>query len=98
MTRRTPTQPLDRILGALAEPNRRQIFEHVLEQPGLSTSELAARSGSITRWGVMKHLDVLRDAGLVQTMATGRRRRHYAEHSALAPLRAWLDETSARKA
>jgi hypothetical protein len=38
----------------------------------------------------MKHVDVLRRAGLVRTMADGRRRRHYLEPQALTPLRDWL--------
>src|SRR5688572_25093927 len=87
----TRSQPLDLSLAALAEPTRRAIFERIVAEPGQTTSELCARTTVITRWGVMKHLDVLREAGLVQTMATGRQRRHYAERSALAPMREWLD-------
>jgi hypothetical protein len=45
----------------------------------------------MSRWGVIKHMAVLRDVGLIQTMATGRLRRHYAEIAALGPLRQWLD-------
>jgi len=45
----------------------------------------------MSRWGVIKHMAVLRDAGLIQTMATGRLRRHYAERAALAPLLEWLE-------
>jgi len=92
MTRRKPTAPLDVLLGALAEPTRRRIFERIQGEPGLTTSQLATRTSGISRWGVMKHLDVLRDAGLVQTMATGRLRRHYPERASLEPLRTWLDE------
>lgn len=82
---------IDLLLAALADPTRRALFQAVVGEPGITTSELATRSSRITRWGVMKHLDVLRDAGLIQTMATGRSRHHYPEPAALAPLRAWLD-------
>jgi DNA-binding transcriptional ArsR family regulator len=92
MKRRKPAPPLDMLLGALAEPTRRRLFEIIVAEPGLGTSQLSDRTSDITRWGVMKHLDVLREAGLVQTMAIGRQRRHYAERSALEPLRAWLNE------
>jgi DNA-binding transcriptional ArsR family regulator len=81
---------LELLLRALADTTRRALLRDVLATPGLTTSELAARTSTITRWGVMKHLDVLRAAGLVQTMSNGRQRRHYAERAALEPLRAWL--------
>jgi hypothetical protein len=42
----------------------------------------------------MKHLTVLRDAGLIQTMAEGRHRRHCPERGALRSLRQWLDEVA----
>jgi DNA-binding transcriptional ArsR family regulator len=92
MTKARSPGHLDSVLGALSDPTRRALFEATLERPGLTTTELAAESRSISRWGVIKHLAVLRDAGLIQTMATGRLRRHYAESGALTGLRAWLGE------
>ncbi len=83
---------LDDILRALADPTRRDLLRAVIRQPGLSTAQLAGRTDGMTRWGVMKHLAALRDAGLIQTMAEGRHRRHYPEKAALRPLRQWLDE------
>jgi DNA-binding transcriptional ArsR family regulator len=85
---------VDEILGALADPTRRALFELTLAQPGITSSGLAERTKSMSRWGVIKHMAVLRDAGLIQTMATGRLRRHYAERSALAPLTEWLGRVS----
>lgn len=83
--------PVDDLLAALGDPTRRAVFEAIATQPGITTSQLTSRASSITRWAVMKHLTVLREAGLIQTMATGRLRRHYAEKAALRPLRDWLD-------
>jgi DNA-binding transcriptional ArsR family regulator len=77
-------------LRALADPTRRRIYELLAAQPGLTTSQLARRSSGITRWGVMKHLAVLRDAGLISTLAEGRHRRHYREVAPLEALRSWL--------
>jgi DNA-binding transcriptional ArsR family regulator len=96
MTRRARSSHLDVLLAAVADPTRRRLFERVVRHPGLTTSELTALADGITRWAVMKHLDVLREAGLVQTMATGRLRRHYAERAALDPLRVWLDNASSQ--
>jgi DNA-binding transcriptional ArsR family regulator len=81
---------VDELLSALADPTRRTLFEATLAQPGLTTSQLAERVTSLSRWGVIKHLAVLREAGLIQTMATGRLRRNYAEKAALGPLTRWL--------
>ena len=82
--------PIDSLLAALGDPTRRAVFEAIVAQPGITTSQLTARAPTITRWAVMKHLVVLRDAGLIQTMATGRLRRHYAEKATLGPLRDWI--------
>jgi DNA-binding transcriptional ArsR family regulator len=81
---------LDDVLHALADPTRRRIFELLGERPGLTTSQLADRIPSMTRWGVMKHLAALRDAGLLQTLPEGRRRRHYREPAALHLVGEWL--------
>ena len=82
---------VDGLLAALGDPTRRALFEVIAAQPGITTSKLTSRAGSVTRWAVMKHLTVLREADLIQTMATGRLRHHYAEKAALGPLRDWLD-------
>jgi DNA-binding transcriptional ArsR family regulator len=83
---------LDEVLRALADGTRRDLLMAVVRQPGLSTAQLSTRTAGMTRWGVMKHLAVLRDAGLIQTMTEGRHRRHFPELAALGPLRQWLSE------
>jgi predicted transcriptional regulator len=85
---------LDDVLRALADPTRRDLLRAVVRQPGQSTAQLVGRTAEMTRWGVMKHLTVLRDAGLIQTMAEGRQRRHFPERGALRSLRQWLDEVA----
>ncbi|HUP83357.1 MAG TPA: helix-turn-helix domain-containing protein [Candidatus Limnocylindria bacterium] len=85
---------LDDVLRALADPTRRDLLRIVIRQPGQSTAQLVGRTDGMTRWGVMKHLAVLRDAGLIQTMAEGRHRRHFPEKGALRSLRQWLDEVA----
>ncbi len=83
-------EQLDRIIRALADTTRRRLLRQLAATPGLSTADLGALVPGMSRWGVMKHLDVLREADLVQTLPDGRRRRHYAETRMLAPLREWL--------
>jgi predicted transcriptional regulator len=84
---------LDRICHALSDGTRRWIWSELGRRPGVTTSELASGRRAITRWAVMKHLSVLRDAGLIQTLPEGRRRRHYREPASLDPLADWLGGT-----
>ncbi len=90
MTRPSDGQ-LDDVLRALADPTRRRIYALLGRRPGLTTGQLTSLVPGMTRWGVMKHLAVLRDAGLLQTFPEGRRRRHFREPARLALLRDWLD-------
>src|SRR5580700_7485897 len=62
---------LDRTFGALADPTRRALVMRLAAEPGLSVSELAAPF-RVSLPAIMKHLDVLSDAGLVERSKTGR--------------------------
>ena len=82
---------LEALFHAVADPTRRRLVEELVERPGLTTAELADSVRGMTRWGVMKHLDVLAAAGVIQTLPEGRRRRHYVERATLEPLKVWLE-------
>lgn len=92
------SQSLDQVLRALADPTRRALYLMIAAQPGMTTHELAASIDGMSRWGVMKHLGVLRDAGLVQSLSEGRQRRHYHESAALDAVRQWLAEATGPEA
>jgi DNA-binding transcriptional ArsR family regulator len=80
---------IDRTFSALADPTRRGVLLRLKEEPGLSVSELA-RPFSLKLPGMMKHLDVLSDAGLITRSKTGRT---VSVHISLGPMReamAWL--------
>lgn len=64
---------LDLVWKALSDPTRRSILDLLRKGP-MTTTEIVDRFPSLTRFGVMKHLSVLRDAGLVQDRWEGRRR------------------------
>ena len=64
-------QRLDRTFAALVDPTRRAILAHLERKEGASVSELA-EPFRIKLPAVMKHLDVLADAGLVTRSKTGR--------------------------
>ena len=61
----------DRTFSALADPTRRHVLLRLKDEPGLSVSELA-RPLSLKLPGMMKHLDVVSDAGLITRAKTGR--------------------------
>ena len=63
--------PLDRTFAALADPTRRALLARLSETDSLSVSELA-EPFAMSLPAVMKHLDVLSDAGLVTRNKNGR--------------------------
>ena len=62
---------LDRTFAALSDPTRRALLARLDEQDGVSVSELA-RPFPVSLPAIMKHLDVLSDAGLIVRSKTGR--------------------------
>jgi DNA-binding transcriptional ArsR family regulator len=67
----------DLIFKALADPTRRLLLDRLFERDGMTLSELEAQVPELTRFGVMKHLGVLEQAGLVVTLKRGRHKHHY---------------------
>lgn len=71
---------------ALSDPVRRDLLL-ALRRGDLSAGELAATQDAVSRPGVSRHLRVLREAGLVDAVAAGRRRVYSLRPEALAPVR-----------
>jgi DNA-binding transcriptional ArsR family regulator len=70
----TPTKnDLDPVWKALSDPTRRAILDLLRDQPRMTT-EVVDTFPHLTRFGVMKHLEALREAGLVNTREEGRQR------------------------
>jgi DNA-binding transcriptional ArsR family regulator len=66
----------DRIFKALADPTRRQLLDRLFERDGRTLGQLEFGL-EMTRFGVMKHLRVLEEAGLVITRRQGREKLHF---------------------
>lgn len=66
----------DPVFKALADPTRRLLLDRLYERDGRSLTELESEL-AMTRFGAMKHLRVLEDAGLVVTRRSGRQKLHY---------------------
>ena len=82
---------------ALADPTRRHLLDRLLAREGRTLSELESDL-EMTRFGVMKHLRVLEDAGLVVARRSGREKLHYLNP---VPIRLihdrWIDKYTERQ-
>jgi len=68
--------PVDEVFRALADPTRRGLLDELFEHDGQTLGQLEQRL-PMTRFGVMKHLKVLEEAGLVTTQRRGREKLHF---------------------
>ena len=68
---------MEEVFRALADPSRRALLDALHERDGQALSELEEALPGMTRFGVMKHLRVLADAGLITARRDGRRKLHY---------------------
>jgi DNA-binding transcriptional ArsR family regulator len=87
----------DRVFKALADPTRRHLLDQLFERDGRTLGELQA-GVDMTRFGVMKHLGVLKDAQLITTRKSGREKLHYLNP---VPIRLmhdrWIDKYTERR-
>src|SRR5262245_35612890 len=67
---------MDDVFKALADPTRRSLLDELYKEDGQTLSALEQRL-PMTRFGVMKHLKLLEDAGLVTTQRRGREKLHF---------------------
>jgi DNA-binding transcriptional ArsR family regulator len=66
----------DRVFKALADATRRHLLDRLFQRDGRTLTELESEL-QMTRFGVMKHLRVLEEAGLVVTRRSGREKLHF---------------------
>ncbi|HXL91834.1 MAG TPA: metalloregulator ArsR/SmtB family transcription factor [Streptosporangiaceae bacterium] len=85
------------VFKALADPTRRFLLDRLFERDGRTLTELE-QDLDMTRFGVMKHLKILEDAGLVVTRKQGREKLHYLNP---VPIRLihdrWIDKYTERR-
>jgi uncharacterized protein YndB with AHSA1/START domain/DNA-binding transcriptional ArsR family regulator len=67
---------MDDVFKALADPSRRILLDALFREDGQTMTELQAHL-EMSRFGVMKHLQILERAGLITSTKVGRERRHY---------------------
>jgi len=87
----------DRVFKALSDATRRLLLDRLFVNDGRSLIELEADL-DMTRFGVMKHLRVLEEAGLVVTRKSGRKKLHFLNP---VPIRLihdrWIDKYTERR-
>jgi len=86
----------DRVFKALADPTRRFLLDLLFAREGQTLTELES-AVQMTRYGVMKHLKVLEEAGLVVPRRSGREKLHFLN---AVPIREvhdrWIDKYTER--
>jgi DNA-binding transcriptional ArsR family regulator len=87
----------DPVFKALADPTRRLLLDRLFERDGRTLGDLESQV-EMTRFGVMKHLRVLEEAGLVVTRKSGREKLHFLNP---VPIRLvhdrWIDKYTERR-
>ncbi len=83
---------MDRIIGALGTPRRREILRLVWSDE-MSASEIHRALPDVTFGAVSQHLKVLEAAGLVARRHEGRHRFYRASQEQLGPFRVWLESS-----
>lgn len=87
----------DRVFKALADPTRRFLLDLLFTRDGRTLTELESEL-EMTRFGVMKHLKVLEEAGLVVARKSGREKLHFLNP---VPIRLihdrWIDKYTERQ-
>src|SRR5712675_1491956 len=85
-------EELDSVFRALADPTRRFLLDLLYERDGRTLTEL--ESGlAMSRFGVMKHLKTLEEAGLVVTRRSGREKLHFLNPVPIRQIHnRWIDK------
>src|SRR6516162_2105870 len=87
----------DRVFRALADPTRRFLLDRLHERDGRTLRELESDL-EMTRFGVMKHLRLLEQAGLVVTRRQGREKLHFLNPVPIRQIHdRWIDKYTERQ-
>jgi DNA-binding transcriptional ArsR family regulator len=82
----------DVVFKALADPSRRLLLDVLFERDGRTLTELDGEL-AMTRFGVMKHLRVLEEAGLVASRKQGREKLHFLNPVPIREIHdRWIDK------
>jgi len=83
------------LFAALADPMRRSLLVHLAEHSPKTATQLA-QEYPISRQGILKHLTILEDAGLVAVHQAGREKRYTLTPEPLEELEQWIEDIGAK--
>src|SRR6266516_7174030 len=81
---------VEHVFHALADHHRRHLLDLLSQTDGQTLTQLSAHL-PMTRFGAMKHLRILEEAGLVTTRKVGREKRHYLNPIPMQDVAAWVE-------
>jgi predicted transcriptional regulator len=82
---------VEHVFKALADHHRRHLLDVLSRNGGLTLTQLASEL-PMSRYGVMKHLRILEEAGLITTRKVGREKLHYLNPGPMQDVAAWVDK------
>jgi DNA-binding transcriptional ArsR family regulator len=91
----TAPDAAEQVLGALADPTRRQLLDR-LAAHGETTATVLAAELPVSRQALVKHLSVLQSVGLVGSRRDGRERRYTVRPDQLVETARWMNEVAGR--
>jgi DNA-binding transcriptional ArsR family regulator len=80
---------VEQVFKALADHHRRHLLDVLSRNGGLTLTQLASEL-PMSRYGVMKHLRILEDAGLITTRKVGREKLHYLNADPMQEAADWI--------
>jgi DNA-binding transcriptional ArsR family regulator len=94
VSRRTSADRAGAVFGALSDPTRRALLSAIAEHPAATATELASEL-PISRQAVLKHLNALTDAGLLDRTRSGREVRYRFTPAPLSDAVGWMAQVGA---
>ena len=81
---------IEHVFHALADHHRRHLLDLLSQTDGQTLTQLCAHL-PMSRFGVMKHLGILEEAGLVITRKVGREKLHYLNPAPMQEVANWVE-------
>jgi DNA-binding transcriptional ArsR family regulator len=81
----------EHVFKALADHHRRRLLDLLAQHDGQTLTDLCTQF-PMTRIGVMKHLRILEEAGLITTHKVGREKLHYLNQAPIQAIADWVDQ------
>lgn len=81
---------VEHVFKALADHHRRHLLDSLAQNDGQTLTELCEHL-PMSRFGVMKHLGILEEAGLITTRKVGREKLHYLNPAPMQEVANWVE-------